>query len=168
MDRIDWTPFFITWELAGKYPRIFDDKVIGEEAKKLFADAQAMLEKIISEKWLQANAVIGFWPAKQTHCDDIEVTDEQHQKTWLLNHLRQQTKKTGEQANLCLADFVAPEDSGKQDYIGGFVVTAGIGLDDKVKEFEAAHDDYNAILLKSLADRLAEAFAERMHELVRK
>lgn len=167
VDRIDWTPFFITWELTGKYPKIFDDKVVGEEARKLFNDAQDMLRKIVAENWLQANGIIGFWPANQVNQDDIEISLENDEKL-LLNHLRQQTRKPEGQPNYCLSDFVAPKDSGKTDYIGGFVVTAGIGLDEKVAEFEAAHDDYNAILLKSLADRLAEAFAERMHELVRK
>ena len=166
VERIDWTPFFITWELAGKYPKIFDDEVVGEEARKLFADAQAMLKQIVEENWLQANAVIGFWPANQVDHDDIEIrlADDQSLR---LNHLRQQTRKPQGQPNYCLADFVAPRETGKADYIGGFVVTAGIGLDEKVAEFEAAHDDYNAILLKALADRLAEAFAERMHERVR-
>lgn len=167
VERIDWTPFFITWELTGKHPKIFDDKVIGEEARKLFNDAQDMLSKIVEENWLQANGIIGFWPANQVNKDDIEITLESDEKL-LLNHLRQQTKKPTGQPNYSLADFVAPKETGKTDYIGGFVVTAGIGLDEKVAEFEAAHDDYNAILLKSLADRLAEAFAERMHELVRK
>ncbi|MDX1693027.1 MAG: methionine synthase [Ketobacteraceae bacterium] len=168
IERIDWTPFFITWELSGKYPKIFDDKVVGEEARKLFDDAQTMLKQIVEEKWLQANGVIGFWPANQVNFDDIEIRTEADGEPLILNHLRQQTRKSGNQPNYCLSDFVAPADSGKQDYIGGFVVTAGIGLDEKVTEFEASHDDYNAILLKSLADRLAEAFAERMHELVRK
>ncbi|MCG8315642.1 MAG: methionine synthase [Pseudomonadales bacterium] len=166
VERIDWTPFFITWELAGKYPKIFEDKVIGEEAKKLFADAQDMLHKIVTEKWLTANGVIGFWPANQVNEDDIEL-DLANGDTILLNHLRQQSRKNVDQPNWCLSDFVAPKSTGKQDYIGGFVVTAGIGVDEKVAEFEAAHDDYNAILLKALADRLAEAFAERMHERVR-
>lgn len=162
VDRIDWTPFFISWELAGKFPAILEDEVVGETARNLYHDAQTMLEKIISEKWLQANGVIGFWPAQRAGANDIQLTGT----NTVLHHLRQQTAKANDQANFSLADYVAP--AGKQDYVGGFVVTAGIGLDAKVAEFEARHDDYSAILLKSLADRLAEAFAERLHEKVRK
>lgn len=165
VDRIDWTPFFIAWELAGKYPAILNDEKVGTEATKLFHDAQAMLEKIIAEKWLSANAVIGFWPAHREG-DDIQVMDSNYQPLTTLHHLRQQTDKANDQANFCLSDYVAPKGSA-EDYVGGFVVTAGIGLDEKVAEFEAAHDDYNAILLKVIADRLAEAFAEHMHEKVR-
>lgn len=162
---IDWTPFFNTWELYGKYPQILEDKVVGEAATKLFQDAQAMLEKIIEEKWLTANAVYGIFPA-QNIGDDIEIEHE-GQKI-ILHHLRQQNQKGAGLPNNCLSDFIAPKSSGKQDYIGGFAVTAGIGVDEKVKEFEANHDDYSSILLKSLADRLAEAFAERLHERIRK
>ncbi len=167
VDRIDWTPFFISWELSGKYPAILQDKVVGEEASKLFADAQVMLQKIIDEKWLTARAVIGFWPAQRIGTDDIALLNEDGSELAVLHHLRQQTDKANDQPNFCLSDFVAPAGT-KRDYVGGFVVTAGHGVDEKVAEFEANHDDYNAILLKSLADRLAEALAERMHERVRK
>jgi 5-methyltetrahydrofolate--homocysteine methyltransferase len=165
---IDWTPFFATWELHGKYPAIFNDKLVGAEAKKLFEDAQEMLQKIISEKWLQARGVIGLWPAA-SRGDDIVVYkhDDRLEELAVLHHLRQQNKKAPGQANYCLSDFVAPENSGIIDFIGGFAVTAGIGIEEHVARFEAAHDDYNAILLKALADRLAEAFAERLHQRVR-
>jgi 5-methyltetrahydrofolate--homocysteine methyltransferase len=166
---IDWTPFFQTWELHGKYPAILIDEVVGKEASKLFADAQAMLERMISEKWTKAKAVVGLFPAN-TVGDDIEIYDPQQKgKRLAVQHtLRQQTKKTAGQPNLALSDFIAPKESGQIDYIGGFVVTTGIGLDEHVARFEADHDDYNAILIKALADRLAEAFAEKMHEIVRK
>ena len=140
---------------------------MGEEASKLFADAQVMLQKIIDEKWLTARAVIGFWPAQRIGTDDIALLNEDGSELAVLHHLRQQTDKANDQPNFCLSDFVAPAGT-KRDYVGGFVVTAGHGVDEKVAEFEANHDDYNAILLKSLADRLAEALAERMHERVRK
>ncbi|MCF6203787.1 MAG: methionine synthase [Methylococcaceae bacterium] len=166
---IDWTPFFQTWELSGKYPAILTDKIIGVEAVKLFDDAKAMLTKIVSEKWLTANAVIGFFPANSVG-DDIELyTDESRTKVLkTLHHLRQQNIKAPGRANFCLSDFVAPKDSGKADYIGGFAVTAGIGIETKIEQFEKDHDDYNSIMLKALADRLAEAFAEYLHEQVRK
>lgn len=167
VERIDWTPFFISWELSGKYPAILEDKVVGEQATQLFNDAQEMLKQIIEEKWLTARAVVGFWPAQRQGSDDILVKDDQGNPKAVLHHLRQQTAKANDLPNYCLADYVAPEGS-KPDYLGGFVVTAGHGIDKKVAEFEANHDDYNAILLKSLADRLAEALAERMHERVRK
>lgn len=169
VDKIDWTPFFISWDLAGKYPRILTDPVVGEAATSLFNDAKAMLQKLIDEKLLQANAVIGFWPVNSNKADDIFVRDEQGETIATLHHIRQQMdKNTGTDTLLSLADFVAPEDSGKQDYIGGFVVTAGIGVDELAKSYEAKGDDYNAIMVKALADRLAEAFAEHMHERVRK
>lgn len=168
--NIDWSPFFQAWELAGRYPKILDDKVVGEEARKLLADAQAMLKKIIDEKWLTANGVYGLFPANSVGSDDIEIyTDDTRSKlamTW--HNLRQQTKKPAAIPNYCLADYIAPKETGVQDYIGGFAVTAGIGIDARVAEFEKDHDDYNAILLKALADRLAEAFAEHLHERVRK
>lgn len=166
VERIDWTPFFISWELAGKYPNILEDKVVGEQATQLFNDAKAMLQQIIEEKWLTAKAVIGFWPANRINADDIELFNESGESLAQLHHLRQQTDKANDQPNFCISDYVAPKGT-QADYVGGFVVTAGIGLDAKVAEFEAQHDDYNAILLKVLADRLAEAFAERMHEKVR-
>jgi len=168
-DYIDWTPFFHTWELKGRYPKIFDDAEKGSEAKKLFDDAQAMLDTIINEQWLKARAVIGLFPANAVG-DDIEVyTDSSRSEVkTVLHNLRQQQEKPPGKPNLCLTDFIAPKDIGKADYIGGFAVTAGIGIDKKVAEFEADHDDYNSIMLKALADRLAEAFAERMHQRVRK
>jgi 5-methyltetrahydrofolate--homocysteine methyltransferase len=170
LDTIDWTPFFITWDLAGKYPNILQDEIVGEAATSLFADAQAMLATIIAEKWLTASAVIGFWPANQVDHDDIRVfTEDGSTPLATLHHIRQQTQKPGNiKPNYSLADFVAPADSGKTDYVGGFVVTAGIGVEERAKAFEAAGDDYNSIMLKALADRLAEAFAEHMHQRVRK
>ena len=169
-DYIDWTPFFKTWELAGSYPKILEDKIVGEHAKNLFEDAQAMLDKIIKEKWLQAKAVFGIFPANQINDDDIEVyTDESRSEVLTtLHHLRQQNQKPPGRPNQCLADFIAPKDTGLKDYIGAFAVTTGIGIDEHVQRFEADHDDYHSIMLKALADRLAEAFAERLHEIVRK
>lgn len=166
---IDWTPFFQTWELAGKYPQILSDEVVGAEATRLHQDALAMLGRIIDEQWLQAKAVIGLFPANSVG-DDIEIySNETRREVIAVQHtLRQQTKKAEGVRHLALADFVAPKSSGIRDYIGGFVVTAGLNIDQHVRAFEADHDDYNAILLKALADRLAEAFAERMHERVRK
>jgi 5-methyltetrahydrofolate--homocysteine methyltransferase len=185
---IDWTPFFQAWELTGRYPKILQDEVVGEEARKLFDDAQAMLNKIIAEKWLTANAVFGLFPANSVDGDDIEIyqVDERDPRkgdaagdptaapipsrrvamTW--HNLRQQTKKPEDIPNYCLADYIAPRDSGVRDYIGAFAVTAGIGIDARVAEFEKHHDDYSAILLKALADRLAEAFAELLHARVRR
>lgn len=160
IDRIDWTPFFRTWELAGNYPAILEDKVVGESARSLFADAQDMLSKIVAEKWLTAKAVIGFWPASSEGDDVVLGSGER------FSFLRQQISKREGRANACLADYIAPK--GTDDWIGGFAVTAGIGIEDKLKEFDATHDDYQSILLKALADRLAEAFAEHMHERVRK
>jgi 5-methyltetrahydrofolate--homocysteine methyltransferase len=170
VENIDWTPFFITWELAGKFPAILEDEVVGETASQLFADAQAMLERIIEEKWLTAKAAFGFWPASRVGSDDIAVfaDDSRTERLATLHHLRQQTAMVNGKPNLCLADYVAPEGAGVQDYVGGFVVTTGIGLEKKVAEFEASHDDYNSILLKALADRLAEAFAEHLHLRVRR
>ena len=167
---IDWTPFFLTWELAGKYPNILDDKVVGEEATKLFRDAKEMLRRFIDENLIQANGVIGFWPANQVDGDDIEIVTEVNgqQARDRLYYLRQQTPRPAGKPNLCLADYIAPKSTGKVDYIGGFAVTAGIGVDKLVAEYESEHDDYNAIMVKAIADRLAEAFAERMHERVRK
>jgi 5-methyltetrahydrofolate--homocysteine methyltransferase len=165
---IDWTPFFHTWELRGKYPAIFEHETMGVEAKKLFEDAQKMLDQIIAEKWLTANAAVGIWPANSVD-DDIEIyTDDTRQKVRHVQHgMRQQLKKAKAAKNVCVADFIAPKSSGLKDYVGGFVVTTGLGIEDKVKSFEADHDDYHSILLKALADRLAEAFAERLHEIVR-
>ncbi|UZE97890.1 methionine synthase [Alkalimarinus alittae] len=167
---IDWTPFFIAWDLAGKYPKILSDEKVGEAATSLFNDAQTMLKKMIDEKLLTARAVIGFWPANTVNSDSIELysDDARTECFQTLHHLRQQTDKATEKPNYSLADFIAPKESGKQDYIGGFVVTAGIGAEELAKNYQDNNDDYNSILVKALADRLAEAFAERMHERVRK
>ena len=216
VELIDWTPFFQAWELAGRYPAILTDEVVGKQATELFADAQAMLKKIVAEKWLTAKAVFGLWPAN-SHGDDVLVSllppgeggaqrrmrAEESQSfeaaaqvdnprphppsghpvsstgqallpegegtaTRTLHFLRQQVDKPVERPDFCLADFIAPKHSGKQDWIGAFAVTAGIGIDEHVARFEADHDDYNSILLKALADRLAEALAERLHQRVRK
>ncbi|MAY84624.1 MAG: methionine synthase [Flavobacteriales bacterium] len=166
-EYIDWTPFFSTWQLAGKFPAILKDDKVGEEATRLYKDAQKMLDTMIREKWLQAKGVVGFWPA-QSVGDDIVLykDDDRKEKLNVLHQLRQQGKKADGIPNLCLADFVANGEGGN-DYVGGFAVTAGLGIEKKLKEFEAEHDDYNSILLKALADRLAEAFAERLHQLVR-
>jgi 5-methyltetrahydrofolate--homocysteine methyltransferase len=165
---IDWSPFFQTWDLAGSYPKILDDPVVGEAARNVFHDAQAMLRRIIREKWLTASGVIVLAPANSVG-DDIELyADESRARVAMTFHcLRQQTRKAEDRHNLCLADFVAPRDSGRRDWLGAFAVTAGLGCEECVKAFEAAHDDYSAIMLKSLADRLAEAFAEALHERVR-
>ena len=170
IDTIDWTPFFITWDLHGKFPAILHDEVVGEQARELFKDAQTMLEMIVAENWLEARAVIGFWPAACSNNDDIRVFDEAGNTLADLHHMRQQMQKRPGEHNFSLADFIAPEngaESGPSDYIGGFCVTTGHGVEERVKAFEAAHDDYNAIMLKSLADRLAEAFAEHLHKRVR-
>lgn len=166
---IDWTPFFHAWEMKGSYPKIFSDAQRGDEARKLFDDAQKLLSEIISNKWLHANAVFGIYPANSQQDDIIVYDPVDPSKTIAVFHtLRQQTKKPEGQFNLALADFVAPVDSGRKDFIGGFAVTAGIGVDELVKKFEGQHDDYNAIMVKAIADRLAEAFAEHLHERVRK
>ncbi len=190
---IDWTPFFQSWQLFGKYPAILEDAVVGVEAKKLLDDAQSMLQKIVAEKWLTARGVIGIFPAHAIHDDDIALYNpESGDLLEVVHHLRQQNQKAPGQPNFCLSDFVAPPSplkggssahaGGMQgnvmgennyvgpatDYLGAFAVTAGIGIEERVKTFEAAHDDYSAIMLKALADRLAEAFAERLHERVRK
>jgi len=166
---IDWTPFFQAWELKGQYPRILNDDKYGDAARNLFDDAHAMLQQLIAEKWLAANGVVGFWPANSVG-DDIEVyADERRTKVLATLHtLRQQMARDGDRANLALTDFVAPKDSGLADYIGGFAVTAGIGEEDVALRFERANDDYSKIMVKALADRLAEAFAEALHEKVRR
>ncbi|MBV9575118.1 MAG: methionine synthase [Gammaproteobacteria bacterium] len=166
---IDWTPFFSTWELSGSFPRIFSDELIGASAKNLFDDAQMMLKKIVSEKWLSAHAVIGFFPANSVG-DDIEVYADENREEIVTTFrmLRQQTRKANDKFNLCLADFIAPKSSGISDYLGGFAVTAGMNMEHQIALFEKNQDDYNSILLKALADRLAEAFAEEMHARVRK
>ena len=170
MPYIDWMPFFNAWEFAGKFPDILTDPIIGEAASNLYADARRMLQTLVDEKWLRACAVVGFFPANTVGDDDINVyTDETRTTVRLrLHQLRQQKSKPQEQAQLCLSDFVAPVQSARADYIGAFAVTAGIGIDEHIARFEAAHDDYSSIMLKALADRLAEALAERMHERVRR
>ncbi|MCS6833097.1 MAG: methionine synthase, partial [Flammeovirgaceae bacterium] len=187
---IDWTPFFQSWELAGRYPSILEDEVVGDEARRLFHDAQEVLHRIVKEKWIQARAVIGFFPANSVNDDDIEVYDFDqtiHQTVcaqhgthvnirfskkptvkMLLCNLRQQSKKPTNTPNFCLSDFIAPKETGKEDYIGAFAVSAGFGADEIAQHFEKQHDDYTAIMVKALADRLAEALAELMHERVRK
>ncbi|MDN3517316.1 methionine synthase [Aquisalimonas lutea] len=166
---IDWTPFFKSWELAGSYPKILEDETVGEHARKLFEDAQAMLKRIVDEKWLTARAVFGLWPANAVGDDTVLYTDDTRREVLAtLHHLRQQNEKPEGRPNQSLADYVAPKDSGKPDYMGAFAVTAGIGIDEHIQRFEADHDDYNSIMVKALADRLAEAFAEHLHERVRK
>jgi len=166
---IDWTPFFQAWELKGQYPRILQDDKYGKAARHLFDDTQAMLKQLIAEKWLVANGVVGFWPANSVG-DDIEVYADESRANRIatLHTLRQQMTRERDRANLALADFVAPKDSGVDDYVGGFAVTAGIGEEDVVRRFERANDDYSKIMVKALADRLAEAFAEALHERVRR
>ncbi len=191
---IDWTPFFSTWQLSGKYPRIFDNEVVGKEAKKLFDDAQALLKEIIANKSLQAKAALGFFPANslgddiilhdyvekalEVACEkhgshkqvsyEIQPKDESSDKSQLLHHLRQQGQKASTLPNRCLSDFIAPLNSGETDYIGAFAVTTGLGIEALLDKYEKEHDDYNSIMVKALADRLAEAFAELLHERVRK
>ncbi len=164
---IDWTPFFQTWELAGKFPAIFEDAKVGAAARSLYNDAQAMLKKIVEENWLGASAVVGFWPANAEGDDVVVYGDEKRaQPITVLHTLRQQLARREGRANVALADFVAPR--GTADYVGAFLVTAGLGEDAIADRFKAAHDDYSAIMVKALADRLAEAFAERLHQMVRK
>jgi 5-methyltetrahydrofolate--homocysteine methyltransferase len=167
---IDWTPFFHTWELKGSYPKIFNDKDRGAEAKKLFDDAQEMLKRIIEEKWIRANAVVGFYPANSNDNDDILIYADEESKevSTVIYALRQQTLKPKGHFNLSLSDFVAPCNTNKIDYVGGFAVTAGLGIEEHLERFKTDHDDYSSIMLKALADRLAEAFAEYMHLKVRK
>ncbi len=164
-EYIDWTPFFQTWELQGKYPEIFEDVYVGVEAKKLFDDAQEMLKIIIKEKWLTAKAVFGIF-ACYSDGDDIIVVDDNGKILKRLFNLRQQNKKASNQPNICLSDFICPGEIGS-DFIGAFSVSAGFGIEKHVEAFEKQHDDYSAILLKALADRLAEAFAERLHQRMR-
>ncbi|MEI8209384.1 MAG: methionine synthase, partial [Methylococcales bacterium] len=166
---IDWTPFFQTWEMAGSYPKILDDHIVGVEARKLLDDAHEMLKKIVDECWLTASAVVGFYPANSQGDDVVLYTNDSRQNPLdVLHHLRQQNIKAPGRPNYCLSDFIAPVESGKADYIGAFAVTTGIGIEEKLQQFEQDHDDYSSIMLKALADRLAEAFAEYMHQLVRK
>ena len=169
-DYIDWTPFFVAWELAGRFPRILDDETVGEEARKLYRDAREMLDTAIHEKWLAARAVIGLFPANSIGHDDIEVYVDDSRMGLLaeFHSLRQQTKKPPGQPNFALADFIAPKQTGRNDYIGAFALAAGFGMENKLRQFEQDHDDYHAIMLKALSDRLAEALAERLHQRVRK
>lgn len=187
IDLIDWTPFFQAWELAGKFPAILSDEIVGIQASELYRDARRMLKRIVDEKWLTAKAVFGLWPANSVGDDVVVLTEpaesgvrnrESPSDAPALDHsrfsiphslhfLRQQVDKPVDRPDFCLADFIAPKSSGKRDWIGAFAVTAGIGIDPHVARFEAAHDDYNSILLKALADRLAEALAERLHQRVR-
>jgi len=165
---IDWAPFFQAWDLAGKYPDILQDAVVGEAARNVLKEGQAMLERVVKGRWLTASGVYGLWPANSVG-DDIEIySDETRDRVLMTWHnLRQQAEKPSGNPNQCLADFVAPKDSGVRDYVGAFAVTGGIGIDARVKEFEARNDDYGAIMLKAIADRLAEAFAEHLHHRVR-
>ncbi|KAA0013496.1 methionine synthase [Billgrantia pellis] len=170
VERIDWTPFFMSWELAGKYPKILDDAVVGEAARNLFDDAQQMLRKLIDEKHVEARGVIGLWPANSVDDDVIEVYADEARAQVIerLHHIRQQTTKNRDGVCYSLADFIAPKESGKPDWIGGFAVTTGHGVEALAERYKAAGDDYSAIMVQALTDRLAEAFAERMHERVRK
>ena len=165
---IDWAPFFQAWDLAGKYPDILEDDVVGEAARNVLKEGKAMLDRIVKGRWLTASAVYGLWPANAAG-DDIEIYADESRENVLMtwHNLRQQNEKPAGNPNQCLADFVAPKESGVADYVGAFAVTAGLGIDAKVKEFEAKQDDYSAIMLKALADRLAEAFAEHLHRRVR-
>ena len=167
---VDWTPFFAAWELKGRYPEIFDDPAAGREARKLFDDAQRLLSRLVSERRLRARAVFGLFPANSVGDDDVEVYADRGRQSVLavLHHLRQQMERPPGRPNLCLADYVAPRDTGLPDWIGAFAVTAGVGVDELCAEFERAHDDYSAILVKALADRLAESLAERLHQRVRR
>ena len=162
---IDWSPFFRSWDLFGKYPQILKDEIVGEQATELFADAQKMLQKIVSEKLLTAKAIFGIFPANSNEQDDIELKNGE--ETFIFRTLRQQHKKSEGKEYLALSDFIAPKTSEKQDYIGAFAVTTGFGTDELAQKYEAEHDDYNAIMVKAIADRLAEAFAEFLHKKVR-
>ncbi|PKW28453.1 methionine synthase [Flavobacterium lindanitolerans] len=168
VDYIDWTPFFRTWDLHGKFPEILKDEIVGEQAKVLFADAQEMLRQIIQENWLEAKGVYGIFPANQINDDDIELRDENGKLLQTFLTLRQQSAKTKGAPNIALSDFIAPKDSGITDYMGAFCVTTGFGVDEKAAEFEKNLDDYNSIMVKALGDRFAEAFAEYLHEKIRK
>lgn len=168
LDYVDWSPFFHAWELRGRFPKILDDEVIGAQARELYDDARRLVDQIIAEKWLTARGVCALWPANSVG-DDIEVyADEDRSRVLTTFHtLRQQQQKSSGAPNFALADYIAPRDSGRLDYLGGFTVTAGHGLDERVQAFKAAHDDYSALLLKAIGDRFAEAFAERMHKEAR-
>ena len=167
-EYIDWTPFFITWELHGRYPKILTDEVVGEEATKLFKDAKNMLQQIIDNKWIEIDAVFGLWKANSTNDDSINIYDIENNKIAVSHTLRQQLKKSAKANNIALSDFIVPENLNKEDYIGAFVVSAGNRVDEIAKKYEKDHDDYSSIMIKALADRLAEATAEYLHELIRK
>jgi len=167
-EYIDWTPFFITWELHGRYPKILKDSVVGEEATKLFEDAQKMLQEIINDKWLEIDVVFGLWRANSTEDDSINIYDIKDKKIAVSHTLRQQLKKSAKANNIALSDFIAPEKFNVEDYIGAFVVSAGSGVEEIAKKYEKDHDDYSSIMIKAIADRLAEATAEYLHELIRK
>jgi 5-methyltetrahydrofolate--homocysteine methyltransferase len=170
LEYIDWQPFFIAWEMKGKFPDILNNPATSEVARKLWADAQAMLDKLIAEKWLSANGVFGLFPAQRVDHDDVAIYSDESYTTEIarLHNLRQQGQHREGLPNRCLGDYIAPRASGLHDYVGAFAVTAGLGCKERVEAFKQANDDYNAILLESLADRLAEAFAERLHQRVRK
>ena len=168
VDYIDWTPFFRTWDLHGKYPNILEDEVVGEQAVILFQDAQKMLQQLIAENWLEAKGIYGIFPASQVNDDDIELYDENGNVLDTFLTLRQQSQKTKGAPNIALSDFISPKAIGKKDYMGAFCVTTGFGVDEKAAAFEAEHDDYNSIMIKALGDRFAEAFAEYLHEKIRK
>jgi 5-methyltetrahydrofolate--homocysteine methyltransferase len=165
---IDWSPFFWTWELKGKYPAILNDDIVGEAARDLFENAQTLLQKIVDKKLLTARAVYGFWPAASSDEDVLLYTDESRSTELTRFHfLRQQWERKGQTDYRCLADYIAPRESGREDYLGAFAVTAGIGVQELCAEFDKDHDDYNSIMVKALADRLAEAFAELLHKQAR-
>ena len=171
VDYIDWSPFFRSWDLHGKYPDILEDEVVGAQAKELFADAKVILKKILDEKLLKAKAIFGLFPANTVNDDDIEIVASgavENEEKFIFRTLRQQSKKASGKPNIALSDFIAPKESGKQDYMGCFCVTAGFGTQELAAKYEAEHDDYNSIMVKALADRFAEAFAEYLHERVRK
>ena len=166
---IDWSPFFMTWELKGKYPKIFEDAVVGRQAKELFDDANRLIDEIIQDKLLTANAVYAFWPAASDDDDVIVYTNEQRNEELARFHfLRQQWERRGQKDFRSLSDYIAPVDSGRHDYLGGFVVTAGVGAEALVERFKSDHDDYHAIMVQAVADRFAEAFAELMHKRARR
>ena len=169
-EHIDWGPFFQAWELSGPFPAILEDPVVGKAARTIYDEGRAMLKKIIAGRWLTASAVFGLFPAASVDADDIEIYAEESRARKLMtwHNLRQQNVKPTGRPNLCFADFVAPKGSGVADYAGAFAVTAGIGIEKKLAEFEKKRDDYNAIMLKALADRLAEAFTELLHKRVRR
>jgi len=170
IDYIDWTPFFISWELAGKFPRILEDEVVGEAATALYKDAREMLDRIVKDKLFVSKGVVGLWPANRKGADDIEIYADESRSEILetLHQLRQQTNKPAGQPNYSLADFIAPKDGGKDDYMGAFAVTSGLEAEALAEQYKKDDDDYNNILMKALADRLAEAFAECMHAIVRR